>query len=63
MKKAISTQNAPQAIGPYSQGVSFGDLIFITAIAIAAIPRLATTFSKINFALLSFVDFLFLIWF
>ncbi len=28
MKKAISTQNAPQAIGPYSQGVSFGDLIF-----------------------------------
>lgn len=28
MKKAISTQNAPKAIGPYSQGVSFGDLIF-----------------------------------
>lgn len=28
MKKAISTQNALQAIGPYSQGVSFGDLIF-----------------------------------
>lgn len=28
MKKAISTQNAPQAIGPYSQGVSFDDLIF-----------------------------------
>lgn len=28
MKKSISTQNAPKAIGPYSQGVSFGDLIF-----------------------------------
>lgn len=28
MKKSISTHNAPRAIGPYSQGVSFGDLIF-----------------------------------
>lgn len=28
MKKSISTNNAPQAIGPYSQGVAFGDLIF-----------------------------------
>ena len=28
MKKAVSTNKAPQAIGPYSQGVSFGDLIF-----------------------------------
>lgn len=28
MKKSISTSKAPQAIGPYSQGMSFGDLIF-----------------------------------
>ena len=28
MKKSISTNNAPRAIGPYSQGVAFGDLIF-----------------------------------
>lgn len=28
MKKSISTNNAPKAIGPYSQGVAFGDLIF-----------------------------------
>ena len=28
MKKPIKTDNAPQAIGPYSQGISFGDLIF-----------------------------------
>ena len=26
-KKVISTQNAPQAIGPYSQAVKTGDLI------------------------------------
>lgn len=26
-KKIIATKNAPGAIGPYSQGVSFGDLI------------------------------------
>lgn len=26
--KCISTKKAPQAIGPYSQGMSFGDLIF-----------------------------------
>ncbi len=28
MKKSVSTNNAPQAIGLYSQGISFGDLIF-----------------------------------
>lgn len=27
-KTIISTQNAPQAIGPYSQAVSVGDLLF-----------------------------------
>ena len=29
-KEVISTQNAPQAIGPYSQAVKTGDLIFIS---------------------------------
>lgn len=28
MKKIISTENAPGAIGPYSQGVKIGDLVF-----------------------------------
>ena len=30
IKKAISTNNAPDAIGPYSQGVITGDLIFVS---------------------------------
>ena len=30
MKKIISTQNAPAAIGPYSQAVEAGGLIFIS---------------------------------
>lgn len=28
MKTAISTKNAPQAIGPYSQGIKSGDMIY-----------------------------------
>lgn len=28
MKKEIATDNAPKAIGPYSQGIMYGDLIF-----------------------------------
>lgn len=28
MKKAIKTEKAPQAIGPYSQGIRFGNMIF-----------------------------------
>ena len=28
MKKAILTSNAPAAIGPYSQGIEFGELVF-----------------------------------
>ncbi|MBR7113168.1 MAG: regulator, partial [Firmicutes bacterium] len=28
MKKAIATEKAPAAIGPYSQGVEFCQLIF-----------------------------------
>ena len=27
-KKVIATKNAPKAIGPYSQGVQFGNLVF-----------------------------------
>ena len=30
MKKIISTKNAPAAIGPYSQAVKLGNLIFIS---------------------------------
>ncbi|MDE7411078.1 MAG: RidA family protein [Paramuribaculum sp.] len=30
MKKAISTTNAPGAIGPYSQAISVGDFLFIS---------------------------------
>lgn len=28
MKKVISTADAPSAVGPYSQGVAFGDMLF-----------------------------------
>ena len=28
MKRAISSDRAPKAVGPYSQGVAFGDLLF-----------------------------------
>lgn len=30
MKKIISTDNAPAAIGPYSQAVQLGDLLFVS---------------------------------
>ncbi len=30
MKKIISTQNAPAAIGPYSQAIDLGSLIFVS---------------------------------
>lgn len=30
MKKILSTQNAPQAIGPYSQGIDTGSLVFLS---------------------------------
>lgn len=30
MKKIIATKNAPQAIGPYSQAVQAGDMLFIS---------------------------------
>jgi 2-iminobutanoate/2-iminopropanoate deaminase len=30
MRRAVSTPTAPQAIGPYSQGVRAGDLLFVS---------------------------------
>ena len=30
MKKTIATPNAPQAIGPYSQAIQYGDLLFVS---------------------------------
>ena len=27
-KRMISTESAPAAIGPYAQGIAFGDLVF-----------------------------------
>lgn len=29
-KEIVSTKDAPQAIGPYSQAVRFGNLIFVS---------------------------------
>jgi 2-iminobutanoate/2-iminopropanoate deaminase len=37
-KQIISTQDAPRAIGPYSQGVKIGDLVY-TAGQIALVPQ------------------------
>jgi 2-iminobutanoate/2-iminopropanoate deaminase len=30
MKKIIATDNAPQAIGPYSQAIQYGDFLFVS---------------------------------
>ena len=30
MRKKIATKNAPQAIGPYSQAVQYGDFLFVS---------------------------------
>jgi 2-iminobutanoate/2-iminopropanoate deaminase len=30
MKKKISTKNAPQAVGPYSQAIQYGDFLFVS---------------------------------
>ena len=40
-KEIISTENAPQAIGPYSQAVKTGNLIFISG-QIPLDPKLET---------------------
>ena len=38
MKKPISTNKAPAAIGPYSQAIQWGDVVFISG-QVAFIPR------------------------
>ena len=40
MKKIVSTDNAPQAIGPYSQAVQYGDFLFVSG-QIAIDPQTA----------------------
>ena len=30
MKKKIATENAPQAIGPYSQAIQYGNFLFVS---------------------------------
>ena len=40
MKKKITTQNAPQAIGPYSQAIQCGDFLFVSG-QIAIDPQTA----------------------
>lgn len=30
MKKILATDNAPQAIGPYSQAIQYGDFLFVS---------------------------------
>ena len=37
MKKPISTNKAPAAIGPYSQAIQWGDVVFISG-QVAFIP-------------------------
>lgn len=46
MKKTIHTQNAPQAIGPYSQAIAFGNLLFISG-QIPADPQTREIISEI----------------
>jgi len=38
MKKVISTGQAPAAIGPYSQAIQYGDLLFVSG-QIAIVPE------------------------
>ena len=40
MKQIVSTKNAPQAIGPYSQAVQYGDFLFVSG-QIAIDPQTA----------------------
>jgi len=40
MKKIISTHNAPAAIGPYSQAIQYGNLLFVSG-QIALDPKTA----------------------
>ncbi len=47
MKKTINTIDAPQAIGPYSQAVSFSNMIFISG-QIPADPKTREIVSEIG---------------
>ena len=45
MKKSIFTNNAPAAIGPYSQAIQWGDMVFISG-QIPLIPASAELNNK-----------------
>lgn len=47
MKKTIHTQNAPQAIGPYSQAIALDNLLFISG-QIPADPQTGEIISEIS---------------
>lgn len=47
MKKTIHTQNAPQAIGPYSQAIALDNLLFISG-QIPADPQTREIISEIS---------------
>lgn len=47
MKKKIHTQNAPQAIGPYSQAITLNNLLFISG-QIPADPKTREIVSEIS---------------
>lgn len=47
MKKTIHTQNAPQAIGPYSQAIALDNLLFISG-QIPADPQTREIVSEIS---------------
>lgn len=47
MKKTIHTQNAPQAIGPYSQAIALDNLLFISG-QIPANPETREIISEIS---------------
>lgn len=49
MKKIIHTENAPQAIGPYSQAISFNNLLFISG-QIPANPQTREVLTEISAA-------------
>lgn len=44
MKKVISTENAPKAIGPYSQAVQMGDFVFCSG-QVALDPKTGEVFT------------------
>ena len=44
MNKAISTNNAPQAVGPYSQAIQAGNLLFISG----QLPFVPATMTQVS---------------